>query len=106
MVAPNLKALYGRFGKRPTWMKRAACNGMPTEVFYPTDERGEATAKKVCAVCEVRADCLAYALNQHADAVDAGIWGGTSERERRQIRRRTRRELAERRAVEDVTSVT
>jgi WhiB family redox-sensing transcriptional regulator len=103
VVAPNLKNLYGRFGKRPAWMDRAACNGVPVAIFYPTDEHGEAIAKKVCATCEVRADCLAYALNQHRDATDAGIWGGTTERERRAIRRRTRRELARRKDVTPVT---
>jgi WhiB family transcriptional regulator, redox-sensing transcriptional regulator len=104
VVAPNLKNLYTRFGERPAWMDRAACIGVPVKVFYPTDEHGETAAKEVCATCEVRADCLAYALNQHRDATDAGIWGGTTERERRAIRRRTRRAIIARR--KDVTSVT
>lgn len=104
-MAPNLKALYGRFGKRPEWMKQAACQGVPVVVFYPTDEAGEREAKRVCARCEVRPDCLAYALNTHRDATDAGIWGGTTDRERRQMRRRTRRELVKRRkTIEGVTS--
>lgn len=41
-------------------------------------------ARKVCAVCPVKATCLAYAL---AGKIDHGTWGGTSERERRKMLR-------------------
>jgi len=52
-------------------------------LFFP--ERGDSTepAKAVCARCLVRAECLAYALAEH---IQHGIWGGTSERERRRLR--------------------
>lgn len=55
---------------------------MDPDLFYP--ERGEevATAKAVCATCPVRAECLAAGLYEKY-----GIWGGTSERERRKLRR-------------------
>jgi WhiB family redox-sensing transcriptional regulator len=42
-----------------------------------------AEAKAVCAACPVRIDCLGYALET---GQDAGVWGGTSEKERREIR--------------------
>ncbi|MBN9325765.1 MAG: WhiB family transcriptional regulator, partial [Cellulomonas sp.] len=53
--------------------------------FFP--EKGGSTreAKKVCTQCEVRAECLEYAL---ANDERFGIWGGLSERERRKLKRR------------------
>lgn len=62
------------------WWERAACRGMDTALFFP--ERGEQIGKvrEVCAGCPVRAECLAVAERE-------GIWGGTSARERRRMRR-------------------
>ena len=69
------------------WIEDAACTGMDWNVFFP--ERGgpgsPARAKLVCFRCPVQADCLDYAL---ADDTTAGIWGGTTETERTQMRRR------------------
>jgi WhiB family redox-sensing transcriptional regulator len=45
---------------------------------------GEGEAKRICSGCEVRAECLEYAL---AHDERFGIWGGLSERERRRLRR-------------------
>jgi len=74
---------------RPAWQAEAACRGMGTELFFPT--RGEPTraAKAVCAGCPVSAECLDYALSAHGDVRSErhGIWAGTSERERRQVRK-------------------
>jgi WhiB family redox-sensing transcriptional regulator len=69
---------------RRTWQSRANCLGVDPDFFFP--ERGASTreAKAVCAGCEVRADCLEYAL---VNGEKFGIWGGLSERERRRIRR-------------------
>lgn len=66
------------------WRARALCTETDPEVFFP--ERGGKTrpAKRVCRSCEVRAECLAYALGH---GVEHGIWGGTSEQERRRLRR-------------------
>ena len=63
---------------------RALCAQTDPEIFFP--EKGGSTreAKKVCAGCEVRAECLAYALNNDERF---GIWGGLSERERRRLKR-------------------
>jgi WhiB family redox-sensing transcriptional regulator len=38
----------------------------------------------VCRSCDVRAECLEYAL-EHDERF--GIWGGMSERERRRLKR-------------------
>lgn len=67
------------------WHERALCAQTDPEAFFP--EKGGSTreAKKVCAVCEVRAECLEYAL---AHDERFGIWGGLSERERRKLKRR------------------
>lgn len=67
------------------WQERALCAQTDPEAFFP--EKGGSTreAKKVCTSCEVRAECLEYAL---ANDERFGIWGGLSERERRKIKRR------------------
>lgn len=69
------------------WKQQGACAGMNPDLFFP--ERGDDTreAKKVCATCTVRAECLQYSLDNHERF---GLWGGKSERERRRIRRRER----------------
>lgn len=68
-----------------TWQERALCAQTDPEAFFP--EKGGSTreAKRVCMSCEVRAECLDYAL---AHDERFGIWGGLSERERRRLKRR------------------
>lgn len=70
-----------------TWMTRGNCLGVSADLFFP--ERGASTreARGVCAGCAVREECLAYAL---ANEIRFGIWGGTSERERRKMRKQRR----------------
>lgn len=67
---------------RPAWHADAACLEHPEVDFFPSG-RGD-DAKAVCAGCLVRDECLAAALvrGEHD-----GIWGGTSERQRRALRR-------------------
>src|SRR6201990_1141844 len=62
------------------WQDQALCAQTDPEAFFP--EKGGSTreAKRVCRSCEVRAECLEYAL-QHS--IRDGIWGGMSERDRR-----------------------
>lgn len=66
------------------WQDRALCAQTDPEAFFP--EKGGSTreAKRVCRSCEVRAECLDYALENDERF---GIWGGLSERERRRIKR-------------------
>ncbi len=66
------------------WQELANCRGLDPDLFYP--DRGASTkdAKRVCSVCEVREVCLDYAIY---GGEKFGIWGGKSERERREIRR-------------------
>ena len=67
-----------------SWQERALCAQTDPEAFFP--EKGGSTreAKRVCSGCEVRSECLEYALG-HDERF--GIWGGLSERERRRLKR-------------------
>jgi WhiB family redox-sensing transcriptional regulator len=67
------------------WQEDALCAQTDPEAFFP--EKGGSTrdAKRICAQCTVRAECLEYALKNDERF---GIWGGLSERERRRLRRR------------------
>lgn len=67
------------------WQTDSLCAQTDPEAFFP--EKGGSTrdAKKICTSCEVRAQCLDYAL---ANDERFGIWGGLSERERRKLRKR------------------
>lgn len=66
------------------WQGRALCAETDPEAFFP--EKGGSTreAKRVCQSCEVKAECLDYAL---ANDERFGIWGGLSERERRRLKK-------------------
>jgi len=67
-----------------SWQERALCAQTDPESFFP--EKGGSTreAKKVCTGCDVKGDCLEYAL---AHDERFGIWGGLSERERRRLKK-------------------
>ena len=82
MPVDAIQALVGEGTKG--WHVRANCLGVDPDLFFP--ERGASTkeAKSVCGGCEVKSECLEYAL-RHGEKF--GIWGGMSERERRRIRR-------------------
>ncbi len=65
---------------RPEWMSRSACNGLPIGVFFPSHGQTAAAARGICSTCTVRPECLDYASTENDTA---GVWGGTTERERR-----------------------
>lgn len=71
------------------WVQRAKCKDEDPELFFPIGTTGPAAeqierARAVCMQCPVREACLEWAL---ATGQDAGVWGGTSEEERRAMRR-------------------
>jgi len=66
------------------WMARGKCRELDPAVFFPSDGIGVQVACRICAECPMKAPCLEYALENR---VDHGVWGGTSERERRRILR-------------------
>ena len=72
------------------WMAAGLCRSLAPETFFPSDGIGVDVARKICADCPVKGPCLEYAMENH---IDHGVWGGTSERERRRIARR-RRQMA------------
>ena len=72
-----------------SWRADAACRDGDSEIFFPVGDSDAALevveqAKAVCQTCPVREACLQYALETRQ--VD-GIWGGTTEDERRRLRR-------------------
>jgi hypothetical protein len=73
----------------PGWQHWAACKDMDRDLFFPARGGTLQQVKELCAGCPVRYACLATHLDGPDGSlyVDPGIWGGTSERERRQIRR-------------------
>jgi WhiB family redox-sensing transcriptional regulator len=72
-----------------SWRRDAICRDTDPDLFFPVGTTGNALvqidrAKEVCDQCPVKVDCLDYALETNQDS---GIWGGTSEEERRILRR-------------------
>jgi WhiB family transcriptional regulator, redox-sensing transcriptional regulator len=73
--------------RTPPWMARALCRTAPPGAFFPSDGVGVEKARRVCAQCPVKDECLEYALTYR---IDHGVWGGCSERERRRVARQRR----------------
>jgi len=69
------------------WMASGSCRNLAPETFFPSDGVGVDVARKICERCPVKSPCLEYAMENH---IDHGVWGGTSERERRRIARQRR----------------
>lgn len=72
-----------------TWRDHAGCRFANPDLFFPPAGAGAAVeqveaAKSVCQGCEVRNPCLQFAFETRQEA---GIWGGTTEDERRRLRR-------------------
>lgn len=78
---------------RPDWAHRAACAapGVDRRIFFPGQGEDARPAKAICARCPVAVECLTFALD---NGERFGIWGGTSQRERRLIRRDRARSAA------------
>jgi WhiB family transcriptional regulator, redox-sensing transcriptional regulator len=83
LSSTELATVFG-LPEEQSWQERSLCAQTDPEAFFP--EKGGSTreAKKICVGCEVRAECLEYAL---ANDERFGIWGGLSERERRRLKR-------------------
>lgn len=68
---------------RPAWQARGRCRSGPgPDPFFPGRGESHEEAQAFCTGCEVRSECLEYALD---NGVDHGVWGGTSGTERRRI---------------------
>lgn len=68
----------------PSWHARASCRRRGDIAWFSSGPRSQEAARAVCAGCEVREQCLAFAMAL-PDLV--GVWGGTTEAERARIRR-------------------
>ena len=71
------------------WRDVAACRDTDPDLFFPVGTTGPAidqieAAIAVCNQCEAKAACLEFAL---ATNQESGVWGGTSEEERRKLRK-------------------
>lgn len=70
------------------WVAFRRCADVDPNVFFPNDGAGVIVAQKLCRECPVIDACREYAL---ANNITHGVWGGTSERQRRRILRDRRR---------------
>lgn len=76
----------------PPWFDLANCRGLNPDTFVIASGESVEPARRICAGCQVRVECLDYALTRSPRAV--GVWGGTTDRERRNMRRGTREDTA------------
>lgn len=83
-TAEPLPTLADLLPPRPAWMAEGACRERQGVSWFPNRGDDGADAKAVCRACPVAARCLEYAL---ADPDLAGIWAGTSDRQRDRMRR-------------------
>ena len=86
---------FRRVDEQEDWRHRAACLNEEPELFFPKGNSGPAImqaeeAKHVCRGCDVREQCLMWALET---GQEHGIWGGMSEEERRALKRRNARNM-------------
>jgi WhiB family redox-sensing transcriptional regulator len=82
--------------QRREWRTRSACRGADPDLFFPISATAAAApqvarAKAICAGCPVRPACLGFAM---ANRDLSGIWGGTTDEERRKTRRSRARSAA------------
>lgn len=71
------------------WREKASCRSVDPDLFFPVGTTGIALvqiehAKSVCQQCDVKQACLDFAIQTNQES---GVWGGTSEEERRKLRR-------------------
>lgn len=75
---------------RLSWQQDAACVGADDEAFFPEKGGNATAAKRICARCPVREQCLQHALDTPEKY---GLWGGLNEEERAVERRRRKRRV-------------
>lgn len=70
------------------WRSLGACRGLDPEIFFPETAEQIEQALEICDGCGVRVACLEHAL---ARREKVGVWGGTTDKDRRRIIRQRRR---------------
>lgn len=73
--------------ERPDWQERAACRGVPSEIFFPDNPGGQDNVynrgREFCSRCEVTQQCLTYAMEyETGQRYRYGLFGGLSPRQR------------------------
>ena len=91
-VMENVQMLKMEF-EQEDWMLDGSCAYSETDLFFPVGSSMKAMkqaneAKAICRECPVVTECLEYAIRTNQDS---GIWGGTTEDERKSIRRQYRK---------------
>ncbi|MGI9611159.1 MAG: WhiB family transcriptional regulator [Acidimicrobiia bacterium] len=79
-------ALTAPINEERPWMVFGACREADANIFFPTNKEQTRAALAICATCPVEQDCLEYALDARERF---GVWGGTTEKQRRKLLRRT-----------------
>ncbi|WP_432050340.1 WhiB family transcriptional regulator [Verrucosispora sp. NA02020] len=84
-MAPRLAAATDLLGTAPDWQERALCSQTDPDAYFPDKGGSTREAKRVCGRCEVKQECLDYALGRDERF---GIWGGLTEQERRKLKKK------------------
>lgn len=87
MTSTNIASALGRSADA-AWSERGACRGADIDLFFSVDEEEQEEALSYCARCEIRQECLEYAVH---NGEMYGVWGGTREPDRRSLIRDLRR---------------
>lgn len=80
-------------GEAPEWMSnpRRACRGIDTDEFFPSDGSVPYEAQLACLTCPVVLECRRWGIAHE----EFGVWGGTSEKQRKRLRRELGVQLVE-----------
>jgi WhiB family redox-sensing transcriptional regulator len=81
MTAPWTAFALMREYRVGSWVDAAACADADPELFFPERNSYAREAKAICAECPVLEACRDYAMRSPVGL--AGVWGGTTEQERR-----------------------
>lgn len=79
-----LELLTAPVQEEKPWATFAACRDADGMVFFPQTRSETEAALAVCATCPVRDECLEHALDTNERF---GVWGGTTEKQRRALLR-------------------
>jgi WhiB family transcriptional regulator, redox-sensing transcriptional regulator len=85
--APDGPLTLEDFLHRPEWHREALCRGEGVAMFVRAPKADYGRLRAVCGACPVRQECLASAFEFGAERFVVGIWGGTTGRSRKGLRR-------------------
>ncbi len=67
-----------------SWILKSICSPDQTALFFSVIEEEIQEARRFCEPCPVKEECFQYAIDHNEE----GVWGGTSEKQRRRLRSR------------------